>query len=169
MDLSGPWKAAPLNAELNRSGADPDLDDDAWATITVPGHWDETNAFAGVTEPILHRRRFITDGPAPDKRAWLCFDGVIAQSEVWLDGDYLGDTNGYFVPHQFEVSDPLRARDEHLLAVEVACTPASPSRPKQSVTGSLQTGPLAPRGNPGGIWRPVRIEHPGPAAIMFSR
>ena len=39
----------------------------------------------------------------------------------------------------------------------------------QSVTGSLQTGPLAPHGNPGGIWRPVRIEHTGPAAILFSR
>ncbi len=169
VDLSGPWKAAPLDAELNRSGADPDLDDHAWATISVPGHWDETDAFAGVTEPILHRRRFVTDPPAPDKRAWLRLDGVIAQSEVWLDGDYLGDTNGYFVPHQFEVSDALRARDDHLLAVEVACAPPSSTRPKQSVTGSLQTGPLAPRGNPGGIWRPVRIEQTGPAAILFSR
>ena len=169
MDLSGPWKAAPLDAELNRSGADPDLDDDVWESVDVPGHWGQTAAFADNDEPVLHRRRFTIDGPPEGKRAWLRLDGVIARSDVWFDGDYLGDTNGYFVPHQFEITQPLRRTREHLLAVEVACPRLDDTRPKQSVTGSLQTGPLAPPGNPGGIWRPVRIEQTGPVAILFSR
>ncbi len=169
MDLSGPWKAAPLDAELNRSGADPDLDDSTWATLEVPGHWRALPAFEHNDQAVLHRRRFSTRGPEEGKRSWLCLDGVMAHSEVWFDGNYLGDTDGYFVPHQFEISELLRRQRDHLLAIEVACPPPDDTRPKTSITGSLQSGPLAPPGNPGGIWRPVRIEQTGPVAILFSR
>ena len=36
-------------------------------------------------------------------------DGVFYTSDVWLDGTYLGDTEGYFFPHAFEVTDALAA------------------------------------------------------------
>ena len=39
--------------------------------------------------------------------AWLTFDGLFYQGDVWLDGAYLGDTEGYFAPHTFEVTDAL--------------------------------------------------------------
>ena len=34
--------------------------------------------------------------PARARRAWLTFDGLFYQGDVWLDGGYLGDTEGYF-------------------------------------------------------------------------
>ena len=36
---------------------------------------------------------------AADRRWWLRFDGLFYQGDVWLDGTYLGDTEGYFSPH----------------------------------------------------------------------
>ncbi len=169
MDLSGPWRVAPLDTELTRSGADPDLDDSGWPTIDVPGHWGENDRFQDMTGPVLHRRRFSMDSPPEGKRSWLCLDGVLASSDVWLDGRYVGDTVGYFVPHQFEITDSLRRQTDHLLSVEVSCHTQRSDRSKKSLTGSLQSGPLAPPQNPGGIWRPVRVEQTGPVAILFSR
>ncbi|MEZ5225592.1 MAG: hypothetical protein R2710_02670 [Acidimicrobiales bacterium] len=169
MDLSGSWRAAPLDAELNRSGADPDLDDSGWNTVTVPGHWGETSRFAHAQGPLLYRRQFEHEPTEPGKRSWLALDGVLAQSEIWLDGRFVGDTIGYFVPHQFEITDALNERDQHVLAIEVSCPDQGDSSSKRSLTGSLQSGPLAPSGSPGGIWRPVRIERTGPIAIRYAR
>ncbi len=169
MDLSGSWRAAPLDAELNRSGADPDLDDSGWHPVEVPGHWGQTPRFAHATGPLLYRRRFEHQPIPAGKRAWLTLEGVLAQSEIWLDGHFVGDTLGYFVPHQFEITDTLAERTEHLLAIEVSCPDQGDSNAKRTLTGSLQSGPLAPTGSPGGIWKPVRVERTGPVAIRFAR
>ena len=169
IDLSGTWRAAPLNGELHRTGADPDLDDDGWATVTVPGHWEQSEAFEDTDGPILYRRSFNGGEPREGERSWLVFDGVMAQSDVWLDGRFVGDTAGYFVPHRFDVTDVLRPDTDHTLAVEVSCPAPADERRKRSLTGSLQSGPLAPPGSPGGIWRPVRIETTGAVAIRWGR
>lgn len=169
VDLSGSWRAAPLDAELNRSGADPDLDDSSWNLVEVPGHWGETSRYAYAEGPLLYRHRFDTEPPPPGRRSWLALDGVMAQSEIWLDGHFLGDTAGYFVPHQFEITEALQRQDDHVLAIEVSCPDEHDAQAKRSLTGSLQTGSLAPTGSPGGIWRPVRIERTGPVAIRHAR
>lgn len=169
MDLSGTWLAAPIDAELTRTGADPDLDDSAWETVPVPGHWAQNPAFAEERGPVLHRHHFSHPRPEWGKRLWLSFAGVTAQSDVWLDGSYVGDTRGYFVPHQFDVSDAFDATTEHVLSVEVAAPPPGSGRAKRALTGSLQEGPLAPPGSPGGIWKPVTILETGPTAIVHSR
>lgn len=169
MDLDGAWRAAPLTHPLHRTGADPDLDDSDWETVSVPGHWGENPALADHDGPILHRRSFTAPESGEGDRSWLVFDGVMARSDVWLDGAFIGDTQGYFVPHRFEVTDRLRPGDDHLLAVEVSCPPQDDRRPKRSLTGSFQSGPLAPPGSPGGIWRQVRLKSTGPVAIRHKR
>ncbi len=169
MDLSGLWRAAPLTRQLHRTGADPDLDDANWATVEVPGHWGQHPELDAADGPVLYRRSFEAPDRQEAERSWLVFDGIMAQSDVWLDGHYVGDTAGYFVPHRFDVSSMLEPGSEHLLAIEVSCPTSSHERRKQSLTGSLQSGPLAPPGSPGGIWRPASIETTGAVAIRHSR
>ena len=169
MDLGGTWRAARLDPELHRSGADLDLDDSDWPKIDVPGHWAEQEDFAYTSGPILHRRRFTMSAPPEEVREWLVLEGVLAESDVWLDGHFLGTTTGYFAPHTYEIGDALREREDHVLAVEVNCPNPSPGEPKRTFTGSLQSGPLAPPGSPGGIWRPVHTRQTGPVAILHSR
>ncbi|HYD08793.1 MAG TPA: hypothetical protein VEA78_01715, partial [Acidimicrobiales bacterium] len=160
VDLSGTWRAAISDEVLRRDFAEPDVDDDGWESIEVPSHWRSTAAFADVDGPLLYRRRFDAQPPAPGQRAWLVFDGLAYQGDVWLDGAYLGDTEGYFNRHTFEVTDELRATTtEHTLAVEVTCSPTTDAATKRNITGVLQASPDDP--NPGGIWRPVRIETTG--------
>jgi beta-mannosidase len=168
-DLTGLWRAMPMSLELKRTGADADLDDSAWTSVVVPGHWGQVPELASHDGPILHRKRFTHMPPVADERRWLRFDGVLSGAEIWLDGSYIGDTTSYFAPHRFDVTDQLRLDEEHLLAVEVSCPSQGASTAKSSLTGSLQTGHLAPSGNPGGIWQPVAIDTTGPVAIRHSR
>ncbi len=183
MELIGPWRAAVVDDELRRTGADPGLDDGHWPVVPVPGHWSAYPDVDGRDGPVLYRSRFKNRdlgchepehwSQEPGKRYWLRFDGVMSGSEVWLDGRYLGDTVGYFAPHRFEITDQLRRRSEHVLAVDVSCPAGGglddENRTKVALTGSLQTGPLAPPGNPGGLWRPVFVDTTGPIAIRHSR
>src|SRR5581483_12047064 len=74
----------------------------------------------------------------------------------------------YFFPHAFEVTDLLRQRTEHVLAVEVGCPRPTDRAAKRSLTGVFQHWDcLDPDWNPGGIWRPVTIEESG--AVRITR
>jgi beta-mannosidase len=89
---------------------------------------------------------------------------------VWLDSDYLGETEGYFFPHTLEVTDLLRAGEEHCLAVEVACPRQTDRTSKRLVTGVFSHWDnLDPDWNPGGLWRPVRVIETGPVRLARLR
>lgn len=170
MELSGIWRAALADDELRRVAAEPDFDDDGWASVTVPGHWRNEPAFAGNDAPVLHRRRFEHEPPAPGDRHWLRLDGIFYQGDLWLDGTYLGDTEGYFVPHRFEVTEALAARTEHLVTVETTCSPQRDRKAKRNLTGVFQHWDcIDPDWNPGGIWRPVGVDRTGPVAMTRLR
>ncbi|MGZ4717451.1 MAG: glycoside hydrolase family 2 protein [Acidimicrobiales bacterium] len=177
VDLSGTWRAAPADEAGRRDYQDPAFDDTSWALATVPGHWRSNPAFADTDGPVLHRTTFAGPGPfgpgadgGTDRRSWLVLDGVFYTSDVWLDGTYLGDTEGYFFPHAFEVTDALAAASEHTLALEVACPRPSDLTAKRNLTGVFQHWDQLDQGwNPGGIWRPVRLEQSGPVRIRHAR
>ena len=123
MDLTGPWRAQVADDLLRRTFPDDSLDDDDWPEVEVPGHWADHSDFSDSDGPLLVRTRFTTDTPHPDRRLFLELDGVAYQGDVWLNGSYLGPTEGYFVPHALEVTEEARRRHDHLLAVEVTCPP----------------------------------------------
>ncbi|MCC5951712.1 MAG: hypothetical protein JJU45_06405 [Acidimicrobiia bacterium] len=177
LDLGGLWRVAPADDTLRRGYTDHHHDDEAWEDLTVPGHWSDLPSLSEHHGSVLHRRHFdwqAVEAEPPGTRVWLVFDGVFATSDVWLDGTYLGDTEGYFVPHSFEVTDLLATSADsvghHLLALEAACPEVADPRTKQVLTGVYQHGPF-PLGDrsPGGIWRPVRIERSGPVRIERLR
>jgi beta-mannosidase len=172
MELAGAWLAAEADDTLRRSFPEPDLDDAGWAAVDVPGHWRSSPPFAASDGPLFYRHRFTTptDGEATadadGRRWWLDFDGLFYQGDVWLDGSYLGDTEGYFAPHSFEVTEAMAARREHTLAVEVACAPPGDLTAKRNLTGVFQHWDcIDPAWNPGGIWAPVRVVATGPVRI----
>ena len=169
-ELTDGWRAAAADDHLRRSYTEHDFDDAAWHPITVPGHWRSSPGFEDSDGPLLHRTRFDAPVPAAGRRSWLTFDGLFYQGDVWLDGCYLGDTEGYFLPHTFEVTDALRDRGEHALAVEVTCSAQPPGAPRRNLTGAIQGASyLDPAWNPGGIWRPVRLTETGPVRIASLR
>ncbi len=169
MELPGPWRAAPCDDEVRRQATGVDVDDEAWAEVRVPGHWRSTPAFAESDGPLLYRTRFESPEPGAG-RVWLVFDGLFYQGDVWLDGAYLGDTEGYFVPHHFDITAACGDRTEHALAVEATCTPPRDRTAKRAITGIFQHwDAMDPQWNPGGLWRPVRLERTGRVRIQRLR
>ncbi|MDG2028503.1 MAG: hypothetical protein P8J50_15455 [Acidimicrobiales bacterium] len=170
MDLSGEWRAAPATEELRRTFHEPELDDRAWSPIAVPGHW-STIAGLEAARSVLHRTSFDL-APAPEgRRRWLCLDGIAQQGDVWLDGGYVGDTEGYFVPHRFEITDLLDDREHHVLGVDVNCSRFGDADNRTNTMGAVLDPELtgAAGANPGGVWGAVYIHETGTVAIRFFR
>src|SRR5438874_7192034 len=165
MLLSGQWRAHVADEALGREFWRPDLYAAVWPELSVPGHWRSSPAFADEDGPLLYRRHFQTTSDE-GRRSWLVLEGLFYLGDVWLDGAYVGDTEGYFFPHTFEVTDALRQRTEHLLAIEVGCPRPHDRTAKRNLTGVFQHWDcLDPDWNPGGIWRPVTLEESGPVRI----
>lgn len=170
LELSGVWRAHVADDELRRAFADLAFDDSQWSELHVPGHWRSDPAFAANDAPVLHRRAFEAGPPPEGRRAWVTFSGLFYQGDVWLDGAYLGDTEGYFAAHSFEISDQLRDRSEHVLALELACSPQNDRKAKRNLTGVFQHWDcIHPDWNPGGIWRDVIVHETGPVRIEKLR
>ncbi|MBO0729844.1 MAG: hypothetical protein J2P57_11335 [Acidimicrobiaceae bacterium] len=168
--LDGAWRAALADDDLRRRLPEADLDDEGWEKVDVPGHWRSVPAFADSDGPLFYRRRLEAAAPGEGTRAWLRFEGIFYQGDAWFDGTYLGDTEGYFFPHVFEITDTLRDRTEHVLAVEVACQRPADLTAKRNLTGIFQHWDcIDPAWNPGGIWAPVGIHHTGPIRIESLR
>ncbi len=180
MDLGGTWRIAAATEGRRRTFHEFDHDDSGWAAIAVPGHWaaGEEADLSG-EESVLYRRHF--EGPVdaaaePEiemggTRWWLRIEGLAQQGDIWLDGTYLGHTDGYFVPHELEVTEQVGARSEHLLAIEATCRRFGDPDNRTTLTGALQDPELCGSDGVivGGLWRPVRLRSSGTVAIRHAR
>jgi beta-mannosidase len=170
VELSGAWRAHQAEGDLAKVFARPTLDDTSWHPVELPHHWRTVAAFEAFDGPVLYRKRFGAPPPARGRRRFLELDGVFYYGDVWLDGEYVGATEGYFVPHAFEVTAACAARDEHVLALEVSCPPQRDRTAKRTVTGVFGHWDAAdPDWNPGGVWRHLRVAETGPVRIARLR
>ncbi len=172
IDLSGEWRAHAADGDLARQFTDVNFDASSWATIKVPGHWQSNPELTQSDGPVLYRREFAARPLIAGRRRFISFDGIFYLGDVWLDGRYLGATEGYFFPHTFEItelaSQPPAAG--HRLAVEVANPRQTDRSAKRTITGVFSHWDnLDPDFNPGGIWRPVRVRDTGPVRISWLR
>ncbi len=167
-DLTGQWRAAVAEEVTRRAFPLPAFDDSAWERVEVPHHWQDVPAFSACTGPLLYRRPFSVPAPEGDERAWLVFQGIHYQGDIWLDGSYLGDTEGWFFPHEFEVTDRLAAAPEHLLAVEVGC-PVGPGSGRGLLGIWDDPAWATPGASPGGISGGVRLVRTGPVKVVSMR
>jgi beta-mannosidase len=166
VDLNGVWRVTPADDQQRRDGIGLAADDSSWSEIVVPGHWRSHPDFRDSDGPLLYRRRFGLDELPDDRRRWLTLDGIFYQADVWFDGAYLGDAEGYFSPHTFDVTALSQIGDEHVVAVETVCSPQTSHRGKRNITGIFQHWDGMDRDwNPGGIWRSVLVYDTGPARI----
>lgn len=166
MELAGEWLAMEADDDVRRHGIGLGVDETGWEPLDVPGHWRDNPKFATSDGPIMYRHKFDQGPPTEGRRRWVTLDGILYQSDVWLDGAYLGDSEGYFFPHSFDITALSKLGDEHVLAVEVACAPQVGAHGRSNITGVLQKSTATQEGwNPGGLWRPVHTYDTGPVRI----
>jgi beta-mannosidase len=166
MELAGDWLATEADDDVRRHGIGLATDEADWELLNVPGHWRNHPKFATSDGPIMYRHSFNRKPPDEGRRRWVTLDGIFYQADIWLDGAYLGDSEGYFFPHSFDITALSNLGDEHVLAVEVTCAAQAGTHGRSNITGVLQQSNDMNAGwNPGGLWRPVHVYDTGPVRI----
>jgi beta-galactosidase len=108
----------------------PAFDDANWRTLSVPHDWSIEGPFdqknpaggAGAFLPAgvgWYRKRFTLPTDYSTRRVFIEFDGVMANSEVWINGVRLGKRPYGYVSFQYELTGHLTFGDKspNILAV----------------------------------------------------
>ncbi len=114
------WGDAP---EAKKSS----FDDSEWKDVHVPHDWSigfdftKTNA-DGATAYLpggigWYRYKFVAPEDLKGKTAWIEFDGVYSNSEVWINGHYLGKRPYGYVPFSYKLEKHLKPGEENTIAV----------------------------------------------------
>ena len=130
-DIAG-LHASPWKFHLESGGEDglakgwhtKDFDDSAWDEMKVPGCWDETERYSCKPGVAWYRKRFVARANKLDwedgSHTFHIFGKGIAQSgTIWLNGEKVGDVNGWDTPYRFDVSAMLDYGRENEIVVRV--------------------------------------------------
>jgi beta-galactosidase len=120
--------------QADAAGAEkPGFDDSAWKSVTLPHDWaiagpvkeDAPSKGAGAFMPTgigWYRKSFTVPAadakPAAARRTFVVFDGVMANSDVYLNGELLGHRPYGYVSFVYELTPHLRA-GKNVIAVRV--------------------------------------------------
>lgn len=131
------WKFA-LN---DHPGAEqPNFDDSEWRLLDVPHDFSiehpfdsayNTGAGGGYTYSGIgwYRKTFRTEVDFSDKQVWVLFDGVYRNSEVWINGQYLGIRPYGYSSFYYDLTPHLKpVGEENVIAVKVNTTEQANSR-----------------------------------------
>src|SRR5262245_34629724 len=180
MSLDGAWRLLPVDSF--RQGFYP-LDDDTWIEQDLPAHWQQHELLERYAGKMVYRRRFRLEGLMVEGRGlssndvttdsqpsvlspryWLRFNGVFYWQQPFFNGVDLGRREGYFVPHEYEVTPWVD--EENTVVVEVDCPEEHDKLGKRMITGVFSHWDcLDPATNPGGIWLPVELIATGPVRV----
>jgi beta-galactosidase len=106
-------------------------DDSGWRVLDLPHDWsiggpfepDNPTGGAGAFLPAgvgWYRKHFSRDSFAPGSRVFIEFDGVMANSDVWINGSHLGRRPYGYVGFAHEITEHLVAgRAANVIAVRV--------------------------------------------------
>ncbi|MEO5714280.1 MAG: glycoside hydrolase family 2 TIM barrel-domain containing protein [Luteolibacter sp.] len=157
VSLDPDWKFLQADSPGAES---PGFDDSNWRKLDVPHDWSIAGEFkqsaptggAGGWLPsgVAWYRKEITLPPGSEgKSVWIEFDGVMQNSDVWLNGTLLGHRPSGYFSFRYDVTGKIKPDGKNLLVVK-ADTSAQPA-------SRWYSG--------GGIYRHVRMVVAHPAHI----
>ncbi|MEM6886032.1 MAG: sugar-binding domain-containing protein, partial [Verrucomicrobiota bacterium] len=111
----------------NAAASQSDYDDSAWRTLNVPHDWSVEAPFNQEWEGCTgylpggigwYRKHFQVE-PVAGERTYVLFDGVYNNSEVWLNGEKLGEHPYGYSPFYYELTPYLKTDADNVLSVRV--------------------------------------------------
>lgn len=107
----------------------PDFKDDEWRAIRLPHDWSVEHSFtqentAGATAFLpggigWYRKTFKISEKDIGKATWIVFDGIYTNSEVWINGHYLGKHPYGYGPFWCDLTKYLQYGQGNVIAVKV--------------------------------------------------
>lgn len=120
VDLDAGWRflrADPPGA------ADPGFDDSMWSMVTLPHTWNAldgqdggANYYRGIG---WYRRDLRLPPDLAGRRLWLEFDGANTVTDVWVNGQHLGQHAGGYARFRFDATAAVDPGRNNVIAVRV--------------------------------------------------
>ncbi len=89
-------------------------------SIGIPGSWNEqfidTRDYLG---PTWHFKKFYVPSSWKEKLVWFRIGAANYYAKVWINGKFIGEHEGGYLPFQFEVTDKVTFGKENFLSVKV--------------------------------------------------
>ena len=99
------------------------FDDASWSVVALPHTWNNldgedggNNYYRGIG---WYRSHYTVDAGYAGRRFFLKFDGAFYVTDVWLNGNYLGEHQGGFAAFVFDVTPYLNVGVDNIIAVKV--------------------------------------------------
>ncbi len=116
----------------------PEYDDSSWRTLDLPHDWSIEGAFSEENPATpgggalpggtgWYRKSFRVTGAGPGIRVYVSFDGIYRNSEVWINGSYLGKRPYGYSSFRYDLTPFLKQGDEENLIAVKADNSAQPN------------------------------------------
>ncbi len=114
----------------NDKAKESNFDDSKWRVLTLPHDWSIEGAFdeknpakpegGGLPTGIAwYRKSFTVPANASSKDIAIEFDGIYRDSEVWVNGKYLGKRPNGYISFQYDITPCLNFGGQNTIAVKV--------------------------------------------------
>ncbi|MFY0686413.1 MAG: DUF4982 domain-containing protein [Cyclobacteriaceae bacterium] len=111
-------------------GHDPALNHSEWRTLDLPHDWSIEGEFSphhpatpgGGALPGgigWYRKTFIPDLSLTEKKAFIQFDGIYMNSQVWINGNLLGERPFGYASMEYDITPYIQCGKENVIAVKV--------------------------------------------------
>lgn len=114
----------------NGQAKNAEFDDSKWRMLDLPHDWSiegsfneknpTTQAEGGLPAGIgWYRKTFTVPNSSKNKKVFIDFDGVYRNSEVWINGHYLGKRPNGYISFSYNLTPYLKFGAQNVIAVKV--------------------------------------------------
>jgi beta-galactosidase len=103
---------------------DPSYDDASWTKLNLPHTWNnfdgeeaDTNYYRGVS---WYRKHILVNRGYQDRHLFLKFDGAFLVTDVYVNGNFLGEHQGGFAAFVFDATPYFYPGKDNVIAVKVS-------------------------------------------------
>lgn len=126
-DFNDNWKFLQGDDSLARA---PRYNDAGWRTLRLPHDWSIEGDFSATAPATTqggalpagigwYRKTFTLPAGAADKLVRVEFDGIYRDSEVWINGHYLGKRPNGYISFAYDLTPYIRFGSQNVIAVKV--------------------------------------------------
>ncbi|MEC0091941.1 glycoside hydrolase family 2 protein [Paenibacillus macquariensis] len=113
------WK---FSKQADISAMERTHNDSSWEAITLPHTWnaiDGANGFDFYKGACWYRKSFVLDPIAKGNRVFIEFEGSNSITDVYINGQHLGQHRGGYSTFRFDMTDAIEYGTENTLSVQV--------------------------------------------------
>ncbi len=169
ISLNGEWHfITDKEQKLNFNSALKSLLSERKQLMKVPSNW-HNEGLENFSGSVWFMKKFIFPGTHTGLSI-IEFNGVDYFADIWLNGNYIGNHEGYFQKFFFDVSGMVNTGDDNILVVKVTSPTEVPKKVwplnKKLIKGIFNHHDCRPGGwsyehgqdqNTGGIWNDVKL------------